>query len=104
MRKVLAVLLMLLPSLGLAVDREGEGQYIEGVVQAIDLPKSQMLVQGYRFWVPHTTPVSIAGSYGAFTMLKSGMRVAFTFRTHDDGIREVLELEEVVSDRELELL
>ena len=101
MRRLLVLWLVLVPSLGFGLDLDGEGLYVEGVIEQVDLPRSLIYVQGSRFWMPQTVKVEIGGSYGAFTMLEQGMRVAFTYRNNDNGRREVLELEEILSDREL---
>ncbi len=68
-----------------------EGQ---GVIQALDFEKYTVLVSGSQFDVSQTVHVEIAGSYGAFTMLKTGMKVRFNFLLHPGGRREITRMYE----------
>ena len=73
----------------------------EGLVQSLDMANSALVIQGMRYVVSPDVHVEIAGSYGAYTMLQPGMRVAYAYHIRDDGTREVYEVREIVEDREL---
>ncbi|NKB99258.1 MAG: hypothetical protein GKR90_12295 [Pseudomonadales bacterium] len=67
----------------------------EGQVQDLNFGANTMVINGYLYQVTDATKVEIDGSYGAFTMLKKGMIVEFSFLRFDDGVRRITELFEV---------
>ena len=67
-----------------------------GTIQAIDIGNSEVKISGRRYKVSQTVSVEIAGSYGAFTMLKQDMNVAFTYQRLDNGVLEILSMRELM--------
>ncbi len=72
----------------------------EGELQRLDFAANTMIINGYLYHVTDTTKVEIGGSFGAFTMLKEGMLVEFSFLRFDDGVRRITELFEVTEVEE----
>ncbi|MEM9620948.1 MAG: hypothetical protein AAF993_04815 [Pseudomonadota bacterium] len=68
-----------------------EGQ---GVIHGLSFETDQILVGGQMYYMSQTARVEIAGSYGAFTMLKEGMKVRFNYLEYADGRNEIVELYE----------
>ena len=75
--------------------------YREGEIHSLDFGNSTMVLQGQTYHVSPTARVEIAGSYGAFTMLQPGMRIAARFLRYDNGRREIFEVVEVPDNQEL---
>jgi len=76
---------------GYSVPVQLEGQ---GVIHALDFDQNRILVSGRSYDVSQTVHVEIAGSYGAFTMLKQGMKVRFNYLEYSDGRNEIVRLYE----------
>lgn len=76
---------------GYSVPVQVEGQ---GVIHALDFEKYTILVSGRTYHVSQTVHVEIAGSYGAFTLLKQGMKVRFNYLEYSDGRNEIVQLYE----------
>ena len=68
---------------------EGQGRVI-----AVDVSKHRAVISGRVYQAPIDVNVSIGGSYGAFSMLQSGMRVRFEYYENDGErvLRSVTEL------------
>jgi len=73
-----------------------------GVIQNIDLAHNQMVVGGNRYDVLITAKVEINGSYGAFTMLRTGTRIEFNYKKFDDGVRQIIEIRELTAGETIE--
>jgi hypothetical protein len=73
-----------------------------GTIQSIDLATNSMVVEGHRYFVGQAAQVEIAGSFGAFTMLNTGMRIAFKYLRYDDGRREIFSVRELLSSEFME--
>jgi len=73
-----------------------------GTIQSIDLATNSMVVEGHRYFVIQAVEVEIGGSYGAFTMLSPGMRIAFVYLRYDDGRREIFSVRELLSSEFME--
>ncbi len=66
-----------------------------GKIQSLDFANQVMVVSGAEFGVSPTVQVEIAGSYGAFTMLETGMLIEFTYLHFDDGAKVMQTITEV---------
>ena len=73
-----------------------------GTIQSMDLATNSMVVEGHRYFVIQAAQVEIAGSYGAFTLLSPGMRIAFKYLRYDDGRREIFAVRELLSSEFME--
>jgi hypothetical protein len=73
-----------------------------GVVQELDFNRSEMIVSGTRYQVAVDARVEIAGSYGAFTMLRPGMKIHYAFLVISPSEREIIEVREIPPDAYLE--
>ncbi len=67
----------------------------EGEIFSLNFANSTMNVGGYEFQVASTVKVEIDGTYGAFTMLRKGMLIEFSYYQFDDGVRRIVEIYEV---------
>ena len=67
----------------------------EGIINDLNFARYTITIGGYEYRMTDTTKVEIAGSYGAFTMLRKGMAVEFSFLRFDDGVRRITEIYEV---------
>ena len=76
----------------------------EGEIQGLNFGESSLTIQGYEFFIEPQATVEIGGTYGAFTMLESGMMVEYSYRRYSDGRRVIFELRELVGGREPVLL
>ena len=104
MKSMLRIAVLVLTALSSAVyaAEPAEGQ-AEGEIHSLDFGASSLIIQGSEFFVEPTVEVEIAGTYGAFTMLQSGMMVEFWYRRYDDGRRVIYEIREIMG-REAVLL
>jgi hypothetical protein len=66
-----------------------------GVVQELDFSRSEMIVSGTRYHVAVDVQVEIAGSYGAFTMLRTGMKIHYAYLVISPSEREIIEIREI---------
>jgi hypothetical protein len=66
-----------------------------GVVEALELDASSMIVSGYRYHVDLDTRVEIGGSYGAYTMLEPGMRIRFEYFVISPSERRMVLIQEL---------
>ena len=73
-----------------------------GVIESVDLSANELIVEGNRYSMNPAAEVEVGGSYGAFTMLNSGMRIEFQYRRFDDGRREIFYVRELLSSEFLE--
>lgn len=73
-----------------------------GVIESVDLSTNELVVEGNRYSMSPAAEVEIGGSYGAFTMLNSGMRIEFQYRRFDNGRREIFYVRELLSSESLE--
>ena len=65
-----------------------------GVIQALDFESGEIMVSGMRYVAANELRVSIADSWGAFTMLERGMKVHLVYQVIDGdrvvvGIRQL---------------
>ncbi|MDA1074001.1 MAG: hypothetical protein O3A63_04465 [Proteobacteria bacterium] len=67
----------------------------EGVIQALDFSASSITVSGLRYRVDAAATVSVQGSFGALTLLETGMKVKFVYWQKSDRERVVVELEQL---------
>jgi hypothetical protein len=73
-----------------------------GTIQRLDFGSGTMIVDGSRY---HATPelqVEIGGTYGAFTMLKVGMKIRLVYRLVSGSRRDVIEIFQLPEDAVIE--
>lgn len=75
---------------GFGAEMESQGQ-----VEQLHFGEQQLQISGRTYDVGPGLQVEIDGTYGAFTLLQSGMKVYLRFVQHADGRREVLEIREL---------
>ncbi|MEZ5558246.1 MAG: hypothetical protein R3E86_06835 [Pseudomonadales bacterium] len=68
-----------------------------GIVQSLDYNGSSMIVSGYSYDVALDAKVEIGGTFGAFTMLKPGMKVRIDYLVKSASSREIVLIEEIPS-------
>ncbi len=69
---------------------------VQGEVESVDISANQFVVGGILYDVALDADVEIGGSYGAFTLLTPGLKVALEVRRYVDNNRA-----EVISVKEL---
>lgn len=73
----------------------------EGVIQELNFAANQALINGSSYDVSRTVNVEINGSYGAFTMLTTGMKVEFSYLHYSDGVKQITSIREVAEIEEI---
>jgi len=63
-----------------------------GTIQQLDFGAGSMIVDGSRYYITPELHVEIGGSYGAFTMLKVGMKIQLVYRLVSGTQRDVIEI------------
>jgi hypothetical protein len=66
-----------------------------GVIQSLDLGQSTLVIDGLRYRLAPDVQVSIAGSYGAPSMLSQSMRVRFRYWRETASDRVIVALEQL---------
>jgi hypothetical protein len=66
-----------------------------GVIQSLDFGQSMMVVDGNRYRVAADVNVEIGGTYGAFTMLQTGMRIRLEYLVVSPSSREIIDIREM---------
>lgn len=95
---VRAALLTLLATLGLvpAYAAGEETDQDRGQIEELDFAAGKMVVDGLMYWTGPDLRVEINGTYGAFTMLRTGMYVDMEYRLKPGDQRELYSLKEVL--------
>ncbi len=88
----LCSLLLALAPTAHSVPAESEGF---GYVQILEFDRNAVVIEGARYFAGPELRVEINGTYGAFTMLKPGMKVRFVYRQARGGPRELVFVEEL---------
>ncbi len=93
--RVLA-LWLLLPVVA-AAQYEGNFPLAEGagVIQELDFAAQTMVIDGMRYEVAVDVKVEIGGSYGAYTLLETGMNVYIEFLRISDEERRIVLVREL---------
>lgn len=103
MRALVASLVVLVGLMGPAF---GWSQFPEtertGMVQAVELESSSLIISGYRYRVALDAHVEIDGTYGAYSMLRPGYKVRFIYKVISGVEREIVELQTLPSSAVLE--
>lgn len=107
MKRTLALLVVLLLGAGQAPAESSltflaPEKTMEGTIQALDFGSNTMIFQGTRIHVPPEAEVQIRGSYGAFTMLREGMKASVTYRVISASEREAVRIEQLPDNYRLE--
>ena len=101
MKSTVFVMLVLLSNIAYGAEYNAPEAYQEGEIHSLDFGSSTLILQGQSYDVSESAQVEINGTYGAFTMLEVGMRVAAVFRRYEDGSREIIQLTELADNHEL---
>lgn len=64
-----------------------------GVIQAVELDNSSLIISGLRYRVPLDAHIEIGGTFGALQLLQDGMKVRFVCRVLSGVEREIVRLE-----------
>jgi len=75
---------------------------MEGTIQALDFGANTMIFQGTRIRMAPDVQVEIRGSYGAFTMLREGMKAQVTYRVISASEREAVKIVQLPDNYVLE--
>jgi hypothetical protein len=103
LKVLMSALVLLVSSSGLqALEYDAPRVLRSGVVQELDIARYEIIISGHRYQVSRTAQVEIAGSFGAYTLLKPGMRVRFEYLRFDDGKREIFRVRELLPNETLE--
>jgi hypothetical protein len=101
MKSIVFAMLMLLSTIAYSAEYNAPEAYQEGEIHSLDFGSSTLILQGQTYDVSGSAQVEINGTYGAFTMLEVGMRVAAVYRRYEDGSREIVQLTELPDSHEL---
>lgn len=82
---IVAVLALTLASGAHAEEPAIGGMEYGGQIQELDFSESTLMVNGIVFDVRQDVDVQINGTYGAFTMLKPGMKIRYAFTLPQEG-------------------
>ncbi|MFK7916406.1 MAG: hypothetical protein AB8B93_21010 [Pseudomonadales bacterium] len=93
-----ALLVALLAALGIAPAHAAgdETDQDRGQIEELDFAQGTMVIDGLLYWTGPDLRVEIAGSFGAFTMLRTGMYVDMEYRLKPGDQRELFSLKEVM--------
>ncbi len=94
-RRLLAALGLALLLVPAAAAQDGPLRTKVGVIQKIDLADSTLIIEGTLYQVSMTAAVEIRGSYGAFSMLQTGMQIEYTYEVHSDTDRTIVEIKQI---------
>ncbi|MBV1907630.1 MAG: hypothetical protein KUG75_16275 [Pseudomonadales bacterium] len=67
----------------------------QGVVRRLDLATNVVIISGTKYTVATDAKVEIRGTFGAFSMLKVGMKVSFEYQPINDKHREIVSLKQL---------
>ena len=73
----------------------------EGVIHELVVEANSLIISGVSFRVAYDARVQIRGTYGAFTLLRPGMKVKYLYRDYGDD-REIFEIEQLPDNTVLE--
>jgi len=74
----------------------------EGVVRGLSYARNIAVIGGLSYYFAADAVVEIRGTYGAFTMLEKGMKVAFSFHRISDSRREIVKLVQLSENRRMD--
>ena len=74
----------------------------DGVIHEVLVETNRLIISGVRYQVAYDATVEIRGTYGAFTLLQTGMKVAFKYRAFDESTREIYEIAQLPDNSILE--
>ena len=74
----------------------------EGVVQSLNFENNTVEIDGLSYTVAVDAKVEIRGTYGAFTLLEQGMKLAFSYRRFNGTHREIVTITQLSDNRELD--
>jgi len=85
-----AILLAFAGSIAFAEEDKGGEFEGQGFVRALDFGTNSLIVGGRQYSVGVATKVTIDGSFGAFTLLESGMNTRFGYDRKHNGRLELV--------------
>jgi hypothetical protein len=86
------------PSLAQTADSRYPVASRAGVIESLSFSDSTLIISGYRYSVAVDAKVEIGGSYGAFTMLRPGMRVHYDYLVISPSARRIIQIQELPSN------
>ena len=75
---------------------------ITGTIQELNFGTNSMIMDGTRYNAAPDVDVEIRGTFGAFTMLQTGMRVHIVYRVISGTERELIEIKQLPDNMALE--
>lgn len=99
---VLALLLVSFVTPGAFAEETAPQRTKAGIIQEIDLADSSLVVSGMRYEVAFDANVEIRGSYGAFSMLATGMQIQFTYLVYSESRRTIIEIKQIPDNFSIE--
>ena len=75
---------------------------LEGTIQSLDFGANTLIFEGTRFQMGVGAQVEIRGTYGAFTMLREGMKAVLTYRLLSESERVVTRIVQLPDNYPLE--
>ena len=73
-----------------------------GTIQELDFGHNSMVLDGNIYFAATDIKVEIRGSFGAFTMLQTGMKVEIIYRVISPSEREITEIRQLPDNTVLE--
>ncbi len=73
-----------------------------GTIQELNFGANSMIVDGNRYYVAPDVHVEIRGTFGAFTMLQTGMKIYMVYRVISGTERELIEIKQLPDNTTLE--
>ena len=73
-----------------------------GTIQELNFGTNSMIMDGIRYYTAPDVNVEIRGTFGAFTMLQTGMKVLIVYLVHSGTERELIEIKQLPDNTVLE--
>jgi hypothetical protein len=99
---VLAVVFACFSATGVFAQDQAPLRTKVGIIREVNLAESSLVVSGMRYEVAFDANVEIRGSYGAFSMLTTGMQIQFTYQVNSESERTIIEIEQIPDNFSIE--
>ncbi len=73
-----------------------------GTIQELNFAQNSMILSGFTYYAALDVNVEIRGTFGAFTMLQTGMKVYIVYRLISGTQRELVEIRQLPDNMTLE--
>ena len=75
---------------------------LTGTIQELNFAQNSMILSGTSYYAAPDVNVEIRGTFGAFTMLQTGMKVYIVYRLISGTQRELVEIKQLPDNTALE--